>query len=98
MIKVNHVFEWDENKNRINKKRHGVSFDAAKLVFFDPCSLTTFDRVENGEDRWHTIGRINGVLLLLVVHTIQDEDYNEIIRIISARRPTSRERKCYENG
>lgn len=44
------IFEWDKNKNRINKKRHGVSFDAAKMVFFDPGSVTIFDRIEDGEE------------------------------------------------
>ena len=92
------IFEWDENKNRINQKHHGVSFDTAKLVFFDPCSVTLFDRVEDGEDRWHTLGSVNGVVLLLVVHTALDNDRTEIIRIISARRTTSYERNCYENG
>jgi len=92
------IFEWDENKNRINKKRHGVSFEAAKYAFFDPCSITTFDRVVDGEERWHTIGGVNGVILFLVVHTTLENDSTEIIRIISARRPTNRERKCYENG
>ncbi len=92
------IFEWDENKNRINKKRHGVSFDAAKLVFFDPYSVTIFDRVEDGEERWHTLGTVNGVVFILVVHTTLDNNHPEIIRIISARRATIHERKCYENG
>jgi len=92
------IFEWDENKNRINKKRHGVSFDVAKLVFFDPCSVTIFDRVEDGEERWHTLGTVKGVVLILVVHTMRNNDHSEIIRIISARRASSHERKCYENG
>lgn len=87
------IFEWDENK-----KRHGVSFDAAKMVFFDSCSITIFDRIEDGEERWHTIGQVNGALIFLVVHTTQYDDHTEIIRIISARRPTSHERKRYENG
>lgn len=90
------LFEWDENKNRINKARHGVSFDAAKLIFFDPCLKVLFDRCENGEDRWHAIGKIQGVVMLLVVHTVQYEQTTEIIRIVSARRPTRQERKQYE--
>ncbi|MBI5483132.1 MAG: BrnT family toxin [Deltaproteobacteria bacterium] len=92
------VFEWDKNKNEINRKRHGVSFDVAKLVFFDPCCITLFDRIEDGEERWHSMGLVNGVLLLLVVHTTKYAGQTEITRIISARRTTSHERKCYENG
>ena len=92
------IFEWDEQKNEANKTKHGVSFDSAKMVFFDPYGLTMFDQVENGEDRWQTMGQIGGVLLLLVVHVTRYDDHTEIIRIISARRPTSHERRRYENG
>lgn len=92
------IFEWDENKNRINKAKHGVSFDAAKMVFFDTYCITRFDRVEDGEDRWHTVGQVNGVLMFLVVHTTQYNNQTEIIRIISARRPSRHERRLYENG
>ena len=91
------IFEWDENKNRINKAKHGISFDAAKLVFFDDYCLTRFDRIEDGEDRWHTIGYVNSVLIFLVVHATRYDDDTEIIRIISARRPDKWERGLYEN-
>jgi hypothetical protein len=90
------IFEWDENKNRVNKSKHKVSFETALLVFFDEFHRTLFDRTEKGEDRWRTIGMAEGVVLLMVVHTSRDENGEEIIRIISARRPTSRERKWYE--
>ena len=92
------IFEWDQNKNRANKAKHKISFNTALLVFFDEFHRTLFDRTERGEDRWHTIGMAEGVVLLLVVHTSKDEDGEEIIRIISARRPTSKERKKYEQG
>ena len=91
------IFEWDENKNRINKAKHRISFDAAKMVFFDPCCLIRFDRVENDEDRWHAIGRVKGGLFFVVVHTTHFADQAEIIRIISARRPDRHERKLYED-
>jgi uncharacterized DUF497 family protein len=77
---------------------NSISFDSALLVFFDEFHRTLFDRTERGEDRWHMIGMAEGVVLLLVVHTSKDEDGEEIIRIISARRPTSKERKKYEQG
>jgi uncharacterized DUF497 family protein len=92
------IFEWNETKNRVNKAKHHVSFEVAKLVFFDPYCLTLFDRVMDGEDRWHAIGLANGVLLVLVVHSARYNGREEIIEIISARRPTSRERRRYENG
>ena len=87
------IFEWDEKKNRINKTKHRISFDAAKMVFFDPCCLIRFDRVEDDEDRWHAIRRVKGGLFLVVVHTTHFADQAEIIRIISARRPDRREKK-----
>lgn len=90
------IFEWDENKNRSNRVKHNVSFETAQLVFFDPYHLTLYDRLENGEDRWHTIGMAVGVHLLLVVHTYSNEHGEEVIRIISARRPTRKERNSYE--
>jgi uncharacterized protein len=92
------IFEWDELKNEANKTKHGVSFNAAKMVFFDPHCLTLFNQTVEGEERWQTMGQINGVLLLLVVHITRYADHTEIIRIISARRPTSHERRIYENG
>lgn len=92
------IFEWDENKSRINKAKHGVSFETARLVFFDQFHRTLYDRTENGEDRWHTLGMAAGILLLLVVHTHRDEQGEGIIRIISARRPTKKEREAYEQG
>ena len=92
------IFEWDENKNRVNKAKHGVSFDAAKMVFFDPLCIIRFDRIEDGEDRWHAVGQVNGVLMFLVVHTVLCNNQTEIIRIISARRPDRHERRLYESG
>ena len=49
-------FAWDENKNRSNQRKHGVSFETAKLVFDDPLHLTRLERIENGEERWQTLG------------------------------------------
>lgn len=92
------IFEWDQNKNRTNKAKHKVSFETALLVFFDEFQRTLFDRTEKGEDLWHTIGMAGGIVLLLVVHTSWDEGGEEIIRIISARRATSKERNSYEQG
>ncbi len=93
------MITWDEVKNKINQKKHGVSFEAAQLVFTDPLHITRKDRVENGELHWQTIGHVGGVLLILVVHTLPDEqDGIDRIRIISARTVTSIERKIYEQA
>ncbi len=69
------------------------------LVFADPLHLTRQDRIEGGEVRYQTIGQIYGVLLLLVAHTLAEEEPGEIewIRIISARRATKAERRRYES-
>ena len=53
----------------------------------------------DGEERWQTIGRIGGVLFLLVVHTFEEaEDDTEVIRVISARKAKKVERRQYEDG
>jgi uncharacterized DUF497 family protein len=93
------LFSWDEVKNESNRRKHGVSFETAQLVFKDPLHLTRQDRTENGELRWQTVGTVGGLQLLLVAHTWLDEhDGSEHIRIISARLATKVERKAYEQG
>jgi uncharacterized protein (DUF4415 family) len=54
-------FAWDEEKNRINKRKHGVSFETASLIFDDPHHLTRQDREVDGEPRWQTIGVVHGI-------------------------------------
>jgi uncharacterized protein len=88
-------FEWDPDKARSNLKKHGISFEAATFAFDDPYAVTEIDRIEGGEYRWQTIGMAFGVSLLLVAHTVEDEDV-EVIRIISARRAEPSERRKYE--
>jgi uncharacterized DUF497 family protein len=88
-------FEWDAAKDRYNLAKHGISFATACLVFEDPHALSDQDRVVNDEERWQTIGTI-GVLVVLVAHTWYDEDGEEVIRLISARKASSSERKTYE--
>jgi uncharacterized DUF497 family protein len=88
-------FDWDEAKNRQNLAKHGIDFEMAALVFEDPYVLSDPDRVVDDEERWQTIGTI-GVLIVLVAHLWWDEDGEEVIRLISARRASSAERKSYE--
>ena len=90
------VFAWDENKNRINQRKHGVSFETATLIFEDPNMVSYPDGVVDDEERWHTIGWAGGIALLLVVHTSEEEHGEEEIRIISARKASLRERALYE--
>jgi len=89
-------FEWDENKNKTNYAKHGVSFETAQLVFADPCAISTQDRHEGGESRWQTLGLIGEVVVILVAHTYGEQGGDEVIRIISARKATKRERLKYE--
>jgi uncharacterized protein len=86
-------FAWDERKNRINKRRHGVSFETASAVFDDPYHLTRQDREVDGEPRWQTIGIVHGIHVLLVAHTVDEDE--DSIRILSARKATRRERTMY---
>ena len=93
-------FEWDEAKNAANQRKHRVSFEQATQVFLDPFFVSVKDRVEDGEQRWQTFGEVEGALLLMVAHTAREEAgagrIIEVIRIITARRATRKERNRYE--
>lgn len=92
-------FEWDAVKATSNLSKHKVSFETATRVFADPFLLTQQDRIENGEQRWQSIGMVDGQLVLLVAHTVdEDDDGAEVLRIISARRADPKERKRYEKN
>jgi hypothetical protein len=88
-------FEWDRAKDEINRTKHGIDFETAQLVFDDPCCLTFVERVTNGEERWHAIGWIEDALILVVVHAYREELTEEVIRIVSARPATRKERNLY---
>jgi uncharacterized DUF497 family protein len=93
-------FEWDPLKAAVNRRKHGVSFEIAIRVFADPFALTEPQGVEDGELRWRTLGVAEGVVVLLVAHTIRESDEEgtacEIVRIISARKADKKERARYE--
>jgi uncharacterized protein len=89
-------FAWDERKNRANKRKHHISFETAILVFDDPYHLTRQDREVDGEPRWQTIGIANGVHVLLVAHTVDEDE--DMIRVLSARKATRSERSSYAQG
>jgi uncharacterized DUF497 family protein len=91
-------FEWDEQKNRQNLRKHDVCFETAMLVFDDPYALTQRDFTSEDVERWITVGAIGPSSILLVVHTFYEKQGEEIIRIISARAAESHERRAYEEG
>jgi hypothetical protein len=82
-------FEWDEAKNEANKR------EAAQLIFDDERCITFVERVVDGEERWHAIGAIEAIIILVVVHTYRQEAAEEVIRMVSARPASSHERKLY---
>ena len=86
-------FTWDPNKERRNKRDHGIGFQEATTVFGDSLAVTVSDPDHSvGEERFITIGQSRSARLLVVCHTEQ----GDTIRIISARRATAYERKDYE--
>jgi uncharacterized DUF497 family protein len=88
-------FEWNSRKAGANLRKHGVSFDGAASVFFDPLSATGDDPDHSvDERRFVTFGKSSSGHLLVVAHT-QHED---AIRIITARLATRAERKLYDEG
>lgn len=86
-------FEWDPKKAKKNLRKHGVSFEEAVTVFYDPLSAT-FDDPDHsvGEDRFITIGLSSRDRLIVVAHA----ERGESIRIINARPATAQERKKHE--
>jgi hypothetical protein len=93
-------FEWDAAKAADNLRKHRVSFETAIRAFADPSPSPNWIVHEGGEERWQTIGFVEGYLLLLVAHAIREEDEDsepvEVIRIISARPADRKERRRYE--
>jgi uncharacterized protein len=88
-------FEWDEIKAASNFAKHSVSFEEAATVFGDPLS-DTFDDPDHSESerRFLIIGTSDRGRMLIVAHT----DDGVVVRIISARQPTAREKKSYEEN
>jgi uncharacterized DUF497 family protein len=86
-------FTWDSRKAATNRRKHGVSFEEASSAFADPLALAVEDAVE--PERTVLIGMSDRLRVLLTVYVEIDDD---TIRIISARRATSHERRRYEEG
>lgn len=90
-------FEWDSDKATSNKKKHGVSFEEAKSVFFDEFAIQFFDEAHSeNEDRFLMLGLSDEANLLIVCHCERKE--GNVVRIISARKATKNESKYYHGG
>ena len=89
-------FEWDDHKEQINIQKHGIDFSTAALAFNDIYRIETYDSLHSDiEDRYITIGQINSItLIVMVVYT----ERTDVIRIISARLATTREKEAYYNA
>ncbi len=88
-------FEWDDDKNKSNLKKHGVSFEDAIPVFFDEHSISRMDtRKDYGEERYQIVGMSN-IGVLMVAYT---ERHGTTMRIISARTPSKKEKRSYKQG
>lgn len=85
-------FEWDENKNQLNQQKHGINFAEAKEIFFGTVFTSISEKIDYGEVWEISIGKIQDILIVAVVHT----DRNGKIRIISARKATPKERRKYD--
>ncbi|MDE0118569.1 MAG: BrnT family toxin [Bdellovibrionales bacterium] len=87
-------FTWDKAKNRLNKKKHGISFEEAKSVFLDEHARLIGDPDHSdSEDRFVLLGMSTKLRFLVVVHVYRES--NELIRIVSARKATTKEKKFY---
>ncbi|HEU0141849.1 MAG TPA: BrnT family toxin [Bryobacteraceae bacterium] len=87
------LIEWDPGKARLNLNKHGVSFADAVIALEDDGALTVRDPF-SAEERWLTMGLDGLGRVLVVVYTWR----GETLRLISARKSTPRERRCYEDA
>ena len=87
-------FSWNDRKNKANQKKHGVSFDEAKTVFYDENAIRYFDPDNSeDEDRFLMVGVSRNLRMIIVCHCFREED--SVIRIISARKATKSEEDNY---
>lgn len=93
----NITFEWDASKASLNKKKHGISFDEAKTVFFDENAKVIHDpEHSDDEERFIILGLSVNMRMLIVIHCYRKND--RIIRLISARKATQKESTQYHGG
>ena len=92
-------FVWDSKKNESNIEKHGISFEEASDVFNDPLHIALLDeRFNYFEERWITVGKTLENEIVVAANWYFDDAGEEIIRIISARKATSSERRQYEGN
>ena len=92
-----YYFDWDENKNKINLEKHGISFEEASTVFFDERAILFDDPVHSiDEDRFLLLGMSESAKICIVCHCYRESD--SVIRIISARKATKKEEERYAKG
>ena len=91
---MEYKFIWDENKNASNYHKHGVSFETAKEVFYDPMRNERFDKKHSLiEERWRVIGMVGWKVLAIIC-----KEENGLVRIISARKADKKETEVYFYG
>lgn len=93
-------FDWDLDKAKSNQQKHEITFEEAATVMRDPRAMNMYDPDHSeSEDRWITLGLSSSGRLLVVCHTFNEKpDATVMIRIFSARHPTSKEIKIYEGA
>ena len=90
-------FTWSAAKASANLRKHGVSFETARLVFSDPFHLVVENHFVEGEQRYMAIGMIDGLALVATVYVDRSEPGVAVIRIISARKAVAYEQSAYED-
>lgn len=89
------LFEWDDVKEKINIAKHGIDFGTAALVFQDENRIEFYDEAHStDEDRYITIGQINGIAVTVIIMVVYTER-ERAIRLISARKATTQEWRMY---
>ncbi len=89
-------FEWSIDKAQANIRNHGVSFEEAQTVFYDENAIEFYDQDHSfRENRYLMIGLSSKIRLLLVSYAVHEGRDEDVIRIISSRKPTKKEQKIY---
>ena len=84
-------FEWDEEKDRANRAKHGIGFEEASTVFDGPVFTAPDEHEDYGEERFISVGCLGSLIVVVVVHT----DREGRVRLISARKASRKERQAY---